>query len=141
MTALRRDAILARLDAIRRAVERLRPHQDVPLAAFLGNDDEQWVVERGLHLAAEATLDVCNHLAAALRLPAPEDYTQAIDRLAEADVLPRDFAARFRRVGGFRNVLVHAYLEIDPRQVHAVLTRRLDDFLTFAQHIGTYLAG
>jgi len=140
MTTLRRDAILNRLDAIRRAVERLRPHQAVSLEAFLADGDEQWVVERGLHLAAEAALDVSNHLAAARRLPAPEDYPQAIDRLADAGILPRDFAARFRRVGGFRDLLVHAYLDIDPRQVHLILTGHLEDFLTFAQHIATFLA-
>ena len=130
---------MTRLSAIRRAVERLRPHQATSLDDYLKDPDRQWLVERGLHLAAEATLDVCNHLAAALQLPPPEDYTQAVDRLGEADVLPAAFASQFRKIGGFRNVLVHAYLEVDPRQVHQVLRDHLDDFLTFARYVGEYL--
>ena len=139
MTTLRRQAVVSRLDAIRRAVERLRPHQARPLDAYLADADGQWIVERGLQLAAEATLDVCAHLVAALHLPPVDDYTQAIDRLGAAGILPAQFAARFRAVGGFRNVLVHGYLEIDPRQVHEVLCDHLDDFLAFARHVAAWL--
>lgn len=140
MTTVRREAVLNRLDALAHAVARLRPHQATPIERYVADEDEQWVVERGLHLAAEATLDVCNHLVAALRLPAAQDYTQAIDRLSDAGILPAAFATRFRQVGGFRNILVHDYLEIDPKQVHQVLCDHLDDFLLFAQYIAAYLA-
>ena len=93
---------------------RLRRHQLTALEAYLADEDEQWLFERGLHLAAEATLDVCHHLSAALRLPAAEDYTQAIERVADAGILPAAFAARFRQVAGFRSLLVQACIEIDP---------------------------
>ena len=135
----RRQAIMSRLDAMCRAVIRLRSHQETPLADFLRNQDEQWIVERGLQLAAEAALDICNHIAAALQLPPPEDYTQAVDRLAEAGILPGSFAAEFRKIGGFRNILTHAYLEIDATIVHQVLVERLQDFDLFARHIAAFL--
>ncbi len=135
----RRDAIMSRLDALRRTVARLRAHQGTALPAFLADEDEQWVVERGLQLAAGAALDICSHLAAALRLPAPEDYTQAVDRLAEAGILPAAFAREFRKIGGFRNVLTHAYLDIDPRIVHRVLVEHLAEYEVFARHVAAFL--
>jgi len=50
-------------------------------------------------------------------------------------VLPAEFATRFRGVAGFRNVLVHAYLDVDLGRVHAVLNDHLDDFTEFARHV------
>ena len=137
--ALRREAIVARLDALHRAVAHLRAHQKTTLAKYLRDEDEQWIVERGLQLAAEASLDICSHIAAALRLPPPVDYTQAVDRLAEAGVLPAAFAAQFRKIGGFRDLLTHAHLEIDPHIVHQALVERLDDFDAFSRHIAAFL--
>lgn len=137
--ALRREAVEKRLEAIRHAVERLRPRQALSLEAYVGDEDQQWIVERGLQRAAEAVLDVSLHLCAAMRLQAPEDYTQAIDRLAEAGVLPAAFAADFRKTGGCRAILAHGYLDVRPEQVYRVLRDHLDDFLTFARHVAAYL--
>ncbi len=139
MTQLQREAICRRLDTIRHAVERLRAHRDVPLGEYLADEDEQWIVERGLQRAAEAVLDVCSQMAAALHLPAPQDYAESVDRMALAGVLPPDFVATFRKMAGFRNVLVHGYLDLDPRIVHATLQEHLDDFLRFARLVAAYL--
>jgi uncharacterized protein YutE (UPF0331/DUF86 family) len=97
------------------------------------------VVERGLQLASEAALDICSHLAAALQLPPPEDYAQAVERLADTGILPPPFAAEFRKIGGFRNILTHGYLDIDPRIVHGVLVEHLADYEVFARHIAAFL--
>ena len=43
-------------------------------------------------------------------------------------MLPAEFLARLRPIAGFRNVIVHGYLDVDPRVVHRVLIERLDDF-------------
>ena len=83
-------------------------------------------------------LDVATHLAAAAGRDVP-DYATAIDRLAELGALPDDFARRFRGVAGFRNVLVHGYLDLDPALVHGVLNERLEDFRTFAAQVERYL--
>ena len=68
------------------------------------------------------------------------DYATAIDHLAETGILPARFADRFRGVAGFRNVIVHGYLEVDLEVVHRVLNERLDDFAEFAQRVNEHLA-
>jgi hypothetical protein len=50
------------------------------------------------------------------------------------------FASRFRAVAGFRDVLVHGYLEVDLARVHAVLNMHLVDFREFAEYVRIYLA-
>ena len=58
----------------------------------------------------------------------------------ETPLTPIEFARRFRGVAGFRNVLVHGYLEVDVARLHRVLSEQLDDFVAFADHVERYLA-
>jgi uncharacterized protein YutE (UPF0331/DUF86 family) len=133
------DASLVRrhLAALDRAVQQLRRHAGRSPDA-LRDLDEAWAIERGLQICVQNCLDVATHLAAAAGRDVP-DYATAVDRLAELGALPGDFARRFRGVAGFRNVLVHAYLELDPALVHGILNERLEDFRTFAAHVEKYL--
>ncbi len=81
---------------------------------------------------------VRRHLSVAAGLDAP-DYATAVDRLADAKIVPANFAARFRAVAGFRNVLVHGYLAVDLQVVEQVLRDRLPDFEEFAARVEQYL--
>jgi uncharacterized protein YutE (UPF0331/DUF86 family) len=136
------DAALVRrhLLALDQALQALRRHRGRPLASLTQDRDELWAVERGLHLCAQNAIDVATHIAAGAGRDVP-DYASAIDHMGELGVLPREFAARFRAVAGFRNVIVHGYLEVDVALVHRLLNERLEDFTEFAQGVERYLAG
>ena len=127
---------LLALDA---ALVRLRRHAGRPLATLRDDPDTQWIVERGLQLCAQNVLDIATHLAASAGHDAP-DYARALDVLGDLGVLPAEFAARFRGVAGFRNVLVHGYLDVDLTRVHSLLNEHLDDFAEFARHVDAFLA-
>jgi uncharacterized protein YutE (UPF0331/DUF86 family) len=101
--------------------------------------EERWVVERGLQLCVQNVLDVATHLVASAGRDVP-DYASAIDQLAELDILTREFASEFRAVAGFRNVIVHGYLDVDLEIVHRLLNERLDDFAQFAVSVDRYLS-
>lgn len=133
-TVLRRHLL-----ALTTAVTRLRRYRERPLESLTADVENAWAVERGLQLCAQNALDIATHLVAAAGFDAP-DYASAIDRLADMAVLPRAFAARFRGVAGFRNVLVHSYLEVDLGEVHRLLKEGLDDFDDFAGYVEQYLA-
>jgi uncharacterized protein YutE (UPF0331/DUF86 family) len=105
----------------------------------LADLDEAWAVERGLQLCVQNCLDVATHVAAAAGRDVP-DYATAIDRLVELGVLPAEFGRRFRGIAGFRNVLIHGYLEIDPGLLHRMVNERLGDFERFAQSVEAHLA-
>jgi uncharacterized protein YutE (UPF0331/DUF86 family) len=72
--------------------------------------------------------------------PDAPDYASAIDELGALGILPREFADRFRPMAGFRNVLVHGYLEVDVARLHDILNERLGDFVEFAGHVERHLA-
>jgi uncharacterized protein YutE (UPF0331/DUF86 family) len=134
------DASVVRrhLLALDQALQTLRKHQGRPLDELQSNREERWVVERGLQLCTQNALNIATHLSASAGRDVP-DYATAIDQLADLGVLPAEFAARFRPVAGFRNVIVHGYLDVDLTLVHRLLNERLDDFAEFARLVSLYL--
>jgi len=140
MTGGSADAEVVRrhLAALREALSHLRRHAGRTAAELRADADLRWAVERGLQLCAQNTLDIATHLAAAAGLDAP-DYASAIDRLAELSVLPAELASRLRAIAGFRNVLVHGYLQTDLAIVERVLREKLAELEDFAARVEDYL--
>ncbi len=126
------------LVALRQALAALRRHAGVSSEALRADSDRRWTIERGLQLCAQNALDVASHIASAAGLD-PTTYGSSIDGLVEAKVLPPRFGERFRGVAGFRNVLVHGYLDVDLDLVAGLLTEPLDDFEEFAGHVEHWL--
>ena len=134
------EVIRRHLAALREALSNLRRHAGRSAGELRTDADLRWTVERGLQLCAQNALDIATHLAAASGLDSP-DYATAIDRLAELGVLTPEFAAQLRPIAGFRNVLVHGYLQVDLDVLERVLREKLTDLEEFAVRVEAYLAG
>lgn len=63
--------------------------------------------------AIEACLDVAHHLCATGGWGPPRDNGDAMRLLGSHHVLTLELAAQMRRAVGFRNVLVHDYIDVD----------------------------
>jgi uncharacterized protein YutE (UPF0331/DUF86 family) len=87
--------------------------------------------ERYLQLAIQCVLDVSNHVVADLRLNLPADNRELFEMLAVQKVLPKKLSLKLTAMAGFRNILVHEYLEIDRRRVYSTLKNDLGDFEKF----------
>jgi uncharacterized protein YutE (UPF0331/DUF86 family) len=127
------------LASLQMALSQLRGHAGRTLALLQTDLDELWTVERGLQLCAQNALDIATHIAASAGRDVP-DYASAFDALSAIGVLDPDFVARFRAIAGFRNLLVHGYIEVDVPRVHQLLNQRLDDFAEFAAKITDYVS-
>ncbi len=81
--------------------------------------------------AIEASVDVAQHVCASEGWGPPRDNGDAARLLGVHGVLPLDLADRLRRAVGFRNVLVHDYVEVDDGIVLDRLANLvdLDDFV------------
>lgn len=51
-------------------------------------------------------------------------------------MLPEDLASMMKQIAGFRNVLVHEYLGLDPKIVCKSL-KKIDDFKKFVKYVLT----
>lgn len=132
------EVIRRHLAALREALANLRRHAGCRAVELRANADLRWTVERGLQLCVQNALDIATHLAAASGLDSP-DYATAIDRLAELSVLSAEFAARLRPMAGFRNILVHGYLQVDLEILERILREKLSELEEFASRVEAYL--
>ena len=133
-----RSVVDRHLIALRLALAALRRHTGVSPQSLRADSDLRWTVERGLQLCAQNALDIASHVASAVGLD-PTTYGSSIDCLVEANVLPAPFGERFRGVAGFRNVLVHGYLDVDLDLIAGLLNDSLNDFEVFAGHVERWL--
>jgi len=117
----------------------LEPLKEKKLEELLQDEYLCDIVERNLEVAAQACIDIANRIISLEDLEKPKDYYEAIMRLGEAGVLPMDFAQKFAPIAGFRNVLIHEYLDIDWEEVYSNL-QKLEDLHRFKNHILEWLA-
>lgn len=97
------------------------------------------IVERNLEVSAQAIIDIANRIISLEGAPQPQDYRSAILRLGEIGVIDAEFAEQLAPIAGFRNVLVHQYVDIDWGVVYAHLGR-LDELRRFADATREWLA-
>ncbi|MEW6172125.1 MAG: DUF86 domain-containing protein [Bacillota bacterium] len=95
-------------------------------------------VERNLQIAAQVCIDIGSHVIADRGFRPPYGYGDIFTILREEGLLPESLAGTMRQIAGFRNILVHDYLEIDQRIVYESL-KSLDDFKRFARHVLDWL--
>lgn len=92
-------------------------------------------VEHTLQIAIQAMIDVAFAIASEHNLGEPEGNRQVFDQLAGAGWIGEKMAGLCRRMVSFRNVVVHRYLQVDPRIVQRIVERDLDDLLGFVRAI------
>lgn len=120
--------------ALREAVRELQRHAGVTPNELRADTDRRWAIERGLQVCTQNALDIAAHLCATAGRDS-STYRSSLDCLVKVGVLPADFGDSFSSIAGFRNVLVHNYLDIDLDAVAGMLGEHLADFETFASHI------
>jgi uncharacterized protein YutE (UPF0331/DUF86 family) len=114
--------------------------EDIDEEAYAQDSFLQDVVERNLQVASQIVLDVCTHIIAEQSWESPGSYEEAAQILARHDVIPEPLSERLRGMAGFRNVLVHEYLEIDEHLVYLAGTDHLEDYELFARHVAAWAA-
>ena len=124
MTADVFERHVRRFDEVLGFLERLA---DTPWERFRDDPEKYGSAERFLQVAVEVLNDLGAHLVARSGGEPAVTYRDVPTRLLEAGLLDEAQANVWRRVIGFRNVVVHEYLDVDRKLVHDVLQHRLGD--------------
>jgi uncharacterized protein YutE (UPF0331/DUF86 family) len=95
--------------------------------------------ERYLQLAVQAVLDVSHHVAADFGEAIPADNQGLFAVLVRRKVISPGLAKKLVAMAGFRNILVHEYLEIDRKRVYKSLGTDLKDFEAFVRAVSKLL--
>src|SRR5438874_5482358 len=127
------------LGSLREHLGRLRPFT----SEFLPDLTKDWVkwyaLLHALQILVEHVTDIGNHLLAGTGQTVPDDARVAIRQLGTSGIIPYEFAEHIAPMTGFRNVVVHEYLTMDPAIVYSVLQHGLDDIQQFASYVEDYL--
>jgi uncharacterized protein YutE (UPF0331/DUF86 family) len=138
---LRAEAVRERLLKLEEVISRLEELARERSANEARTFRDEWAAERGLQLGAEIILDVSNHVLSAHFGVSAEDYEDVLRQLVAQGVVDDAMGARLKGLGGFRNVLVHGYLRVDPARVADALERAPRDFTDFARALRAWLEG
>ncbi len=137
--ALRVDAVEARLLRLESVISELVRLGQTDPEKFRQEASSMWSVERGLQLGAEILLDIGNHILVAEYGVSSSEYRDIFKRLAERKAISSSLADRLGGLAGFRNILVHDYLDLDRGRVLENLRRAPKDFSEFAREIRDWL--
>lgn len=85
--------------------------------------------------SAQACIDLANHVIASEGWRVPRDHADAFTILEERGVLDAGLADGLRALARLRNLLVHAYGEIDDSLVHRSLREGLGDLDELARRV------
>jgi uncharacterized protein YutE (UPF0331/DUF86 family) len=124
------ESVRSRLDHLGELLEELDAIQAGGRDAYVAELRTRLAAQHALQLAIQACIDVGAHVIAELGLSAPDDYRGVFENLTPAGLDSR-LATRMAAAAGMRNVLVHAYLEVDDEAVWSALSE-LDDMRQFA---------
>ena len=136
-----RDVVTAKLESLRRCVERVRTRTPASVEELSANHDAQDIICLNLERAVQACVDIAAHIVSSSECDVPDTMAGTFDALERQGILSRELAERMRRAVGFRNISVHAYRTLDWEIVHSIATKRLDDFVQFGRAIDTMLTG
>jgi uncharacterized protein YutE (UPF0331/DUF86 family) len=129
----------SRLDALETYLAELRSFQACSREQFIEQPALHHLAERYLHLACEAVLDIAQHVIADQGYTQATSYRNAIEILGDEGMIDRDLSERLKRWMGFRNILVHLYLQIDHGRVYDAIQEDLGDLGAFAARMARLL--
>ncbi len=124
---VRPEVIRRRLQKLDTFVEYLERAQAYSFDEFRSDIEVYSAVERNLQLAIEALSDMAGHVVVDEDLGHFERARDLPDLFEEHGFIEADVREMWKDMIGFRNVLVHEYVDIERSRVYDVLQHHLDD--------------
>lgn len=136
---VRREVIERRLKKLDEYLSVLSELQKYSLDDFLAEPERYGSTERFLQLAIETTIDIGNHIVADMNLGDVQWSSDIASILHEKGYLPVELREVWIKMIGFRNLLVHDYLDIDRTKVHQILQNNLSDLKALEKVFAQFL--
>jgi uncharacterized protein YutE (UPF0331/DUF86 family) len=131
MSPLDRSVLAERALAVARHLDRVAAKLPVSPDDLAAASDASDSVILHLWQATQIVIDLAVSASVALGAGTPATYADAFRRLATAGVLDENLAGRLVKAAGFRNVVAHAYEQLDLRRVHHAATSGPADLRAF----------
>lgn len=129
------DIIVNKIQSIQRCVERAREDYYKNPAGFDTDYTVQDAATLNIIRACEQAIDLANHIIKSRKMGIPTSSAESFDLLQKKQVIDRALSEKLKKMVQFRNVAIHQYKALDIEIVKSVITRDIDDLVTFADKI------
>ena len=136
---VRPEVIRKRIEKIDEYVSVLERIQNYSLEEFRNEPERYGSAERFLQLAIESINDAASHVIAETGAGSVDQYADLPEIFAREGWIDEERAEQWIAMIGFRNILVHDYLEIDRTIVYEVLQERLDEIRALQRALAEFL--
>lgn len=132
------NLVLNKIIVIRQALSRIQSRSHLSEEQFLRDPDAQDVVMFNFQVAIQGCLDLADHLISDEEWGIPGSFGEAMDKLAEHGIFSFAEAELYKRMGRFRNLIVHGYARIDVREVYKIMQSGPANIEKFVDAFVTY---
>lgn len=136
---VRPEVVARKLAHLSPYLEELKPYRAVSLEEYVAEGGPRRTIERLLQLLVEVAADINVHIVTEIEGTPPTDYRSSFSAMVRCGVLSHDLAERLAPSAGLRNILVHAYDEIDDEEVHGSIAPALEDFEAYRDAVRGWL--
>lgn len=138
--AIKKQAILPRIDGIQGDVQKLQRLSTISLAEF-GMEDNFIKAQFYLRRALEGVFHIGTHLLSRIPGGRVTEYKAIAIKLGELGIIPRNFAENeLKAMAGYRNWLTHFYADVTSAELYEVIRTHLSDFNTFLNAVKEVLS-
>lgn len=132
MNAVKKQAIIPRIDGIQRDLEKLRRYRNRGLEELAVGTELNSLCQFHLRQALEGVFHIGEHILSRLNGGRATEYKEIAKKLGERGIVDRQFSqTKLTAMAGYRNRLTHFYADITPQELFQILHEDLDDFETF----------
>ncbi|MGI6632359.1 MAG: type VII toxin-antitoxin system HepT family RNase toxin [Bacillota bacterium] len=137
---INRTLIESRLSLIIDLVGQLDSLAESSESDFLSDPRNVGAAESFLRRSLEAVFDIGRHLVAKSgHSDLAKEYKTIAQGLGTLKVVPREFVSTLIQMAGYRNRMVHFYLEITPSELYQLIIARRGDLRRFVDCCVEYL--
>ncbi|MBI3353872.1 MAG: DUF86 domain-containing protein [Nitrospirae bacterium] len=136
----KKESIEERLLKLDEALKVLEEYKGLKWDKYQADIKIQWIVERGFIIIAEMVFDIGAHVLSSIYREYRDEYEEIIRGLSAKKIISQDLAKGLEGFGGFRNVLIHEYIELDSKKVYEALTGKLAILERFKKEIAEWVA-
>ncbi len=136
---LEREAIMPRIDGIRKNILKLQELGKLPFEKFREGDPFD-LSQHHLRLALEGVFHIGAHILSRLPGGRTVEYREIAKKLGSSGVVDQNFAMNsLVPMAKLRNLLVHHYADLDAQKLYDVINNHLQDIETFLRAVKTVI--
>jgi uncharacterized protein YutE (UPF0331/DUF86 family) len=129
-----------KLRAMRRLLDELHRLGAIDADRFAREFTTQLIVERIVSQLVDLAAGINTHVVTVEVGESPADVRRSFDAVADLGVIDRDLAERLAPSAGLRNVLVHAYIDLDLARLVAAVPLASEQYAEYVRQVARWVA-